>query len=115
MLAGGAEVVPRAGLGFFQSEALRMRRGAGYWQGREHAAGMVLSRAKASTGTLSMAMVAAPLRRRFPCGGIILRHHVPVARGLKVKILSLCGRATAESLASRPPWRRRILRPGSAL
>ena len=74
-----------------------MRRGAGYWHGRERAVGMVLSRAKASTDTLSVAMVAAPLGRRFSYWGIIVSHHVPAVRGSHGENLVLmwtCGDGT---------------------
>ena len=57
-------------------------RGASYCHGHVVAAGMVLSRAKVFTDVLSVDMVMAPLERRFPAGGTMVRHHVLCSAGL---------------------------------
>ena len=82
MLVGGAEVVLLSSAGLLPVEAVRKRRGVGYYHGHVYAAGMVLSRTKAFTDVLSVGMVAAPLGRRFLYWGTMARRHVLCSAGL---------------------------------
>ena len=82
VLAGGTEVVLSGCAGLLPVHAVWKRRGAGYCHVHVVAAGMVLSRAKAFTDVLSVDMVAAPLERRFPAGGTMVRHHILCSAGL---------------------------------
>ncbi|CAO2038853.1 unnamed protein product [Urochloa humidicola] len=72
---------------------------------------MVLIWAKAFTDTLAGGSGGGALGASFSSLGEPLRAPCPTAWGSRVKTLSGSGQATAAPSVSRPPWRRRLLRP----
>jgi hypothetical protein len=83
--------------------------------GRERAAGMRFSRAKAFTDTSVSGDGGVIIGASFSLLGVPLWSTMPGSTGvLGVKTLSSYGRATMVSLVSCPSWRRHFLRPTSA-